>query len=189
MISPEEQSSVFEPPKSTRQELLEKGIEFFASKKFIIQLILTSVFAVIELIFGGVYNNQCPISQHIPEFLIVHGTIKLIWVACGVIAFIEAKFLPNFDYIGILMIMNLIIQIGFALFFLIWFITGNVWVWSVNGTVQTSDSTATSTYCQDTLYKAAEGIIVSTYIVFAIIVIIIIRRRVCNKRLSNQQNS
>jgi hypothetical protein len=188
MITEAEQSSVFEPPKSRGQELLEKGITFFTSKKFIIQLILISVLAVIELIFGVTYNNQCPISERIPQFLIVHGTTKLIWVACGIIAFIEAKFLSNFAYISILMIMNLVVQIGFALFFLIWFIVGNVWVWSVNGTVQTSDSTATSTYCQNTLYKAAEGIIVSTYIIFAIIIFIIIRRRVCNKRLSNEQN-
>ncbi len=188
MISEAELSSVFEPPKSKREELLEQGIEYLTSKNFIFQLILTSVFAVIELIFGLVYNNQCPISQHIPEFLIVHGATKLFWVACSIVAFIEAKFLSNFPYIGISMIMNLIIQIGFALFFLIWFIVGNVWVWSVNGTVQTSDSSATSTYCQNTLYKAAQGIIISTYVVLGIIIFIIVRRRVCNERLSNEQN-
>jgi hypothetical protein len=80
------------------------------------------------------------------------------------------------------MLINLIIQILFMLFFLAWFIIGNVWFWSVKSTVQTTDPTQTS-YCQNTLYSATQGIIISTYIVFGVITILTIKRRVIGQQL------
>jgi hypothetical protein len=173
------QPTVLAPPKTKQQERLEKLIKFFASEKFKIQLLLTAVFSVVEIVFGAVYFNQCPIKPQISLFLLVHGTAKLGWVACGIIAFIEAKFCSNSPHIRILMLMNFFIQLLFFLFFFTWMVIGNLWVWSVNGTVQTSDSSATSTYCAYNLYQTAKGIIISTFVVLGIIIIITVRRRLC----------
>jgi hypothetical protein len=177
-----QQPDVLVTPQSKRQERLEKGIQFFASKKFIIQLALTAVFSVVEIVFGSIYFNQCPIKPQIPLFLLVHGSAKLGWVACGIIAFTEAKFCSNSYHIRLLMLMNLVIQLLFFVFFFTWMTIGNVWFWSVNGTVQTSDSSATSTYCQNTLYQAAKGIIISTFVVLGIVIIITVRKRLCPRQ-------
>jgi hypothetical protein len=180
-----EQSTMPISPPSKRQLRLEKGINYFSSKMFLIQLILALVFSVIEIGFGRKYFNQCPISPHIPLFLLVHGSTKIAWVTCGIIAFIEAKFFSNSPHIRILMLINLIIQLVFLLFFIIWFILGNVWVWSAKGKVQTTDSNVLSTYCQNNLYSAAQGLIISTYIVVGIITFLTIKRRVIGKKLSS----
>jgi hypothetical protein len=179
-IMPEmKQSTMPIPARSNRQQRLEKGIKFFASKMFKIQLILTLVFSITEISFGGTYIGQCPVQREIPIFLLVHGSTKIVWVGCGIIAFIEAKYFSNSPHIAILMLINLIIQVVFMLFFLAWFIAGNVWVWSVKGSVQTTDSTVSSTYCQSTLYGAAQGLIISTYIVFGIITLLTVKRVIC----------
>jgi len=78
--------------------------------------------------------------------------------------------------------MNLIIQLVFLLFFFTWFILGNVWVWSVKGKVQMTNPADSSTYCSQTLYSAAQGLIISTYIIFAVIVVITIKRRTIGKK-------
>lgn len=178
-ITPEmKQSTMPIPAQSKQQQRLEKGIKFFASKMFKIQLIIVLIFSIVEIGFGRTYIDQCPIKSQIPLFLLVHGSTKIVWVACGIVAFIEAKYFSNSPHIAILMLINLIIQVVFMLFFLAWFIAGNVWVWSVKGSVQTTDSTVSSTYCQSTLYGAAQGLIISTYIVFGVITLLTVKKRV-----------
>jgi hypothetical protein len=171
------------PPQSKKQDRLEKGIAYFSSKMFLIQLIIIVVVSGFEISYGTKYYHQCPVSPNIPLFLLVHGSTKLGWVACGIIAYIEAKFFSNSSHIRILMLMNLIIQLVFLVFFITWFIIGNVWVWSVKGKVQTINPTVSSTYCDDKLYSAAQGLIISTYIIFAVIAVITIKRRVISKKL------
>ncbi len=94
-----------------------KRIKYFSSKMFLITLILAVVFSVFEISFGRKYIDQCPISPHIPLFLLVHGSVKIVWVACGIVACIEARFFSNSPHIPVLMLINLVIQIGFMLFF------------------------------------------------------------------------
>ncbi|CAF1094200.1 unnamed protein product [Didymodactylos carnosus] len=183
VITPQtQQPTVSIPPQSKQQERLEKGIKYFSSKMFLVQLVLAVVFSVIEISYGGQYIRQCPISLYIPVFLLVHGSTKIVWAACGVVAYIEAKFFSNSPNIRILMLINLVIQLVFLLFFLAWFILGNVWVWSVKATVQT-DPNVPATYCQNTLYAAAQSLIISTYVVVGIIILITIKRRTIGKAL------
>jgi hypothetical protein len=177
-----QQPNVLVTPQSKRKARLEKLIKFFASKKFIIQLVLTTVFSILEIVFGAVYFNQCPIKPQISLFLVVHGSTKFGWVACGIIAFIEAKFCSNTYHIRLLMLMNFFIQILFFLFFFTWMVIGSVWFWSIVGTVQTSDSSTTSTYCAYNLYQTAKGIIISTYVVIGIVILITVRRRLCPRQ-------
>jgi hypothetical protein len=184
VITPQtQQPTVSTPPQSKRQERLEKGIKYFSSKMFLVQLILVVVFSVTEISYGRQSIDQCPISSNIPLFLLVHGSIKIVWVACSVVAYIEAKFFSNSPHIRTLMLINLIIHLVFLFFFLVWFILGNVWVWSVKTTVQTTDSTVPATYCQNTLYAAVQGLIFSTYIVVGITTLITIKRRTIGKVL------
>jgi len=182
IISQAPQLTVLVPPKTKQEERLEKRIKYFLSRYFKIQLILTTILSVTETLAGTKFINQCPIKPLIPLFLLVHGSIKLGWVACGIIAFIAAKFFPISPHIRKLMLMNVIMQLVFSSFFLIWFVIGNVWFWSVIGTVQTADSSATSTYCQNTLYQAAQDIIISTYIILGIFILIRVKRRLCPRK-------
>jgi len=175
------------PTLSKREQRLDKAIAYFASIMFLVQIIVSAVFAGLELHYGIYYRNQCPIQPWIDTFLIVHGSTKFGWVALSIFAFINAKFVYG--------IMNkktiarhivrpiLLLQLLYALWFLAWFLAGNVWVFSKKNSVQYS--TYNSTYCQQTLYSAAFGLIISTYIVFGIIIILTVKRRVIGKRVKS----
>ena len=175
------------PTPSKREQRLDKAIAYFSSKMFLVQIIITAVFSGIELHYGIDYRGQCPIEPWIDLFLIVHGSTKIVWVALSILAYINAKVLyvmMNKKTIARHILMPiLVLQLVFTLWFLAWFIAGNVWVFSKKSYVQYTDPTNTSTYCQQTLYSAAFGLIISTYIVVGVIIIITIKRRIIGKKI------
>jgi hypothetical protein len=77
IISQTQQLTVLVLPKTKQEEHLEKRIKYFLSSKFKIQLILTAVFSVTEMLSCTKFINQCLISPLIPLFLLAHGSIKL----------------------------------------------------------------------------------------------------------------
>jgi hypothetical protein len=185
------------PTPSKREQRLDKAIAYFSSKMFLVQIIITAVFSATELNYGINYRDQCPIEPWIALFLTVHGSTKLGWVALSILAYINAKVLYGMmnkkTIARYLLIPILVLQLVFTLWFLAWFIAGNVWVFSNKSYVQYTDPTNTSTYCQQTLYSAAFGLIISTYIVVGIIAILTIKRRVIGKKIKaglaqNQDN-
>lgn len=175
------------PMLSKREQRIEKAMAYFSSKILLIQIILTIIFAAIELNYGIRYRGQCPMQPLIDTLLIVHGSTKLGWVLLSILAYIDAKVIYGImdkKTLGRhLMLPNLILQLVFLLFFLAWFIAGNVWVFSNKSRQQSTDPSTTSTYCQNTLYSAAFGLIISTYIVMGIIILLTIKRRVIGKKI------
>ncbi|CAF1088423.1 unnamed protein product [Rotaria sordida] len=193
-ISPsyEDPTVVAVDPSSTsskRQQRIDKAMVYFSSFMFLVQIILAAVFSGIELHYGVDYRYQCPIEPMIPIFLIVHGATKFVWVAMSILAFINARIIygmMNKAFARHFVLPSLLFQLVFALWFFAWFIAGNVWVFSNKSHVQSTDAANTSTYCQNTLYSAAFGLIISTYIVFGIVAVLTIKRRIVGKKIKEK---
>jgi hypothetical protein len=168
-------------------------MSFFSSKIFIIQIILTIAFSAIELNYGIKYRGQCPMQPLISTLLIVHGVTKLVWVVLSILGFINAKVLygivGNKPLARKLMVPYLILNLLFFLWFFSWFIAGNVWVFGNKSRQQSTDPSDTSTYCNGSLYQAAFGLLISTYIVTGIMVILTIKRRVIGKKVREAVNN
>ncbi|CAF1008420.1 unnamed protein product [Rotaria sordida] len=156
---------------SKRQQRIDKAMVYFSSFMFLVQIILAAVFSGIELHYGVDYRYQCPMESMIPIFLIVHGATKFVWVAMSILAFINARIIYG--------MMNK----AFARHFVL---PRNVWVFSNKSHVQSTDAANTSTYCQNTLYSAAFGLIISTYIVFGIVAVLTIKRRIVGKKIKEK---
>ena len=116
------------------EKLLDKAMSYYLSKVLVGQIVLACVFAIPELRFGIGYQNQCPMQPQINTFLIVHGATKFAWVLVNILASIDAKVIYGVMNKKILarklMLINLILQLLFALWFPSWFIAGNIWVFS-----------------------------------------------------------
>ncbi|CAF1404043.1 unnamed protein product [Adineta steineri] len=166
------------PPSETqlskRRIILAKLIKHFSSRKVLIFLVVGLVVACIELAYGQKYEGQCPYRPQITLFLTVHGIVKLVACVTIIIAYAQARFLTNYKYLYELMLVNIAIHLIFGLFFLIWFILGNVWIWTVNRSVmQGTDPTQTSTYCENALYQAAKHLLIVHYILMGITILLI----------------
>ncbi|CAF1323014.1 unnamed protein product [Adineta steineri] len=166
------------PPSETqlskRRIILAKLIKHFSSRRVLIFLVVGLVVACIELAYGQKYEGQCPYRPQITLFLTVHGIVKLVACVTIIIAYAQARFLTNYKYLYELMLVNIAIHLIFGLFFFIWFILGNVWIWTVNRSVmQGTDPTQTSTYCENALYQAAKHLLIVHYILMGITILLI----------------
>ncbi|CAF1447980.1 unnamed protein product [Adineta steineri] len=181
------------PSRSKYEERLDKAIKYYSSKTLVAQIVLACVFAIPELRYGIGYKNQCPMQPQISMFLIVHGATKFAWVFLNILASIDAKIInermKKKDLARQLMLINLILQFLFALWFPSWFIAGNIWVFRNKSRHQSTDPTNTSTYCNDELYQAASLLIIMTYIATGAVIIGTIKRRLIGKMIKNAVNN
>uniref|UniRef100_A0A672GGQ0 Uncharacterized protein n=1 Tax=Salarias fasciatus TaxID=181472 RepID=A0A672GGQ0_SALFA len=100
---------------------------------------------------GSVYLLECPINHYIPIYLIVVGvfSLVLIWVTlCS--GRPEGEGLPT-TWNRVYQFCHLLT----FLFFLCWFITGNVWIYSIYQPDYNKNTTNIDQYCDKTLYLFA----------------------------------
>ena len=126
----------------------------------------------------GIVNfKNCPIQKMIPMWLIVFGGLAIIknlsTLIQRVISFRTRGGLPtsvNLDQnqqSSSSTILN-VLDSFMALFLIIWFICGNIWVYSNSRDVQHLDNTLLSTYCDVLTYKFAFWIITSIYMLLGL---------------------
>ncbi|CAH1244716.1 Hypp7363 [Branchiostoma lanceolatum] len=116
----------------------------------IILLVLT--FAGVELAaigVGAAHVHQCAVEEKIPVFLVVSGALCLLGAVTGVRR-------PRGDHVDTCCCSYTCDRYNIPVVLLIagWFITGNVWVYSVYRSVDTVDQESLS-YCQGTLFYFA----------------------------------
>jgi hypothetical protein len=170
-------AEVSDANKQRRIERLDKAIKYYGSKLNVVNVIMSIVYGAVELSYGIQYNGQCPIQPMIAIFLIVHGAVLLFDGVIGFLGFLTSHVVYiRFDQVVArrLIFVLFLIVVLINLFCFAWFIAGNVWVFgaAANG-YQGSNSTLT-TYCQSKLFSTAEGTIISKYIIFGVIIIVII---------------
>ncbi len=174
-------SGIADDKKQRRIQRLDKAINYYGSKKHVATIIMGIVFGIVELRYGVEYNGQCPIRSMIAIFLIVHGAVLLLDAMIGILAYLTSRVIYtryNQTMARRLVFVLFLIIVFVNLFCFAWYIAGNVWVFgaAANG-YQGTDSTNSATYCQPDLFRAAIGIIISRYIIFGIIIIVVILRK------------
>jgi len=174
-------AGVTDPKKQRRIRCLDKAVNYYGSKKHVATVIIGIVFGIVELRYGIQYNGQCPIQPMIATFLIVHGAVLLFDAGIGILALLTSRVIySSYDQVVArrLIFALFLILVLVNLFSFAWYIAGNVWVFGAlaNG-YQGSDSSNLTTYCESNLFRAAIGIIISRYVIFGIIIIIVIFRK------------
>ncbi|XP_043539417.1 transmembrane protein 272-like [Chiloscyllium plagiosum] len=124
--------------------------------------IMTCLLAVASITIGTVYLDSCPKQYLIPIYLIVSGSFTLFFVMISLVSCApndESNMLA-FHRIG------RVWKSLISLFSFIWFITGNVWIYSIYEP-EYIDKTSPN-YCDKTLYFFAFWATTITYILLGI---------------------
>lgn len=139
-------------------------------------VILALMLAVpISMLAIGTRHRQfwyCPIEPRISRFLIVGGTISLIWILLTIILSLLTIFVAYTrsmtSIIGVLVLSGIIFAL--QIFSFIWLIVGSVWTFRVKNYVRYfwTDPFNFPWYCDKTLYQFTFAIIIIIYILLAI---------------------
>lgn len=139
------------------------GTYFCCSITIIVILIVLMAIPITMISLGIMYLKSCPMQKMIPLWLIVFGALAIIKNLSTLIQRIKAfrrrsdshqsssTFLDVFDSF-------------MALFMIIWFVCGNIWVYQNYYKVQYVDKDIHATYCNQLVYLFSFWIITSIYI-------------------------
>uniref|UniRef100_A0A3B3VSY9 Si:dkey-19b23.12 n=1 Tax=Poecilia latipinna TaxID=48699 RepID=A0A3B3VSY9_9TELE len=114
--------------------------------------VILCIMPIAYIAVGSVYLNDCPVQQKIPIYLIVSGvfTIVLNLLSC-LPNTRNTKERPRTTAGQVVTVWNSLV----SLFLFCWFITGNLWIYSVYQPEYNKNATDTSRYCNKTLYLFA----------------------------------
>jgi hypothetical protein len=171
-----------------RRNFLDRCIRFYRAKFHFITIPFGIIISIIHLKFGIEYLGQCTIQPMINIYMIVHASVALFLILLAltgvlIVRHIYSRFEEENKKIARhLILIVVILTLIVLLFSFAWLIAGSVWIFSakING-VQGSDLTATTTYCQSDLYRAAFLLIIIHYVTHGLIILAIIFRCICYK--------
>ena len=118
---------------------------------------------MVMIIIGSVYISNCTIQKMIPIWMIVFGSLLIIKNISTLIQRVRALRFRNEEKHSSTFLT--VFDSFIALFLIIWFICGNIWVYSNAKSVQYTDSTDSSTYCNQMAFQFAFWLITIIYIV------------------------
>jgi hypothetical protein len=140
----------------------------------VIILVLMLAIPISMLAVGVRYRDflYCPIEPRISRFLIVGGSISLIWIILTIIlSLITMFFAYTRSMISVIcvVILSVIIIIG-QIFLIIWLIVGSVWTFSIRNRVEYTINYPWNIrfYCQRTLYQFTFVYLIIIYILIAL---------------------
>ncbi|XP_030649007.1 transmembrane protein 272 [Chanos chanos] len=124
--------------------------------------LLGAALPVAEIVIGALYVNDCPVQKYIPVYLIVAGgfALALALLSCLPCSR-ESEDGSQSALSGLCTAWNSLI----SLFLFCWFITGNVWIYSV---YQPSYVPNNVHYCNKTLYLFAFWTTTLVYILMGV---------------------
>jgi amino acid transporter len=176
---------------SRREVCMERCLRFYERNFHLITIPIGTIVGIIHLIFGIEYLGQCQIQPMINIYLIVQASVTLFIMLLALTGVITVRCIyprlekeNNKKIARHLIVIIITLASILFLFTYAWLVAGAVWVFGArsNGE-QGSDSLATTTYCQPTLYRAAFTLtIINLVINIVIIPIIIMRRMYCRNR-------
>lgn len=180
-------TGVILPPQNNR---MDKIVRFYRRKFHFITIPIGVVLSAVHLKFAIEYLGQCPIQPMINIYMIVHAAVTLTLILLALAGVIVARYgyprpdennnPTNARYI-LLTVFGL--TLIFFLFSFSWLVAGSVWVFGAkaNG-VQGTDPSATTTYCQSNLYRAAFVLLIIHYVLHGIIISLLVLRCIFCKR-------
>jgi hypothetical protein len=153
-------------------------------------LLLILILAVpISMIVIGVryrYEYDCPIEPRLSRFLIVGGSVSIVWIVITIIVSLITMFFSYTRSIGSVICVIILIVITFLgqIFSLIWLIIGSVWTFSIRSRVQYRDPFFYyRSYCNQTLYQFTFAYLILIYVLIALQLLL----KACTAILRNKQ--
>ncbi|CAF0869710.1 unnamed protein product [Brachionus calyciflorus] len=136
---------------------------------FTIFFVILSAIPITMIIIGAIYKDQCTIDHKIPIWLIVYGVFGLLNVILRTIrnCYSILKIASNELYESYKIKMQILLSI-IELFMFVWFICGNVWIYSVKSKVVTENQ-LDPFYCHATCYYFAFWMITIKWILLGIL--------------------
>ncbi|XP_061446383.1 transmembrane protein 272-like [Rhineura floridana] len=110
------------------------------------------------IIIGAVYLSQCPWQPLIPIYLIVLSAVVLLLLLLSCVSCGDGRGQPSTLIQGF--------HAACFLFLCIWFVAGNVWVYSIYP--PDYEATGHPTFCQRTVFLFAFGVTTAIYVVLAV---------------------
>lgn len=126
--------------------------------------ILTTVIPVTSVVLGILYLESCPRQYMIPVYLIVSGGMYLLFLGCS--CFLNVCWSENdqgYKYRWGCRSFPLLLQ-------LVWFIAGNVWIYSIFQ--PDYEDTSSKNYCHKVLYLYAFWTTTIVYILIGLMLLI-----------------
>lgn len=168
-------SSVFKRVRSARQQSTSKVGFAKALPAILIGSVgcticigLTLALPISMIVMGAIYLDECPVQRMIPIYLVVGGTFSLFVNLMSLLESICQQKNPDRPRSGLSNLLNACE--GFiGCFMLIWFIIGNVWIYSTFGKFTTTPGD--DTFCNPTLYWYAFWITTAGYIILGVLII------------------
>ena len=140
----------------------------------VIIFVLMLAFPISMLAIGVRYRDffYCPIEPRISRFLIVGGSVSLIWIILTILLSILTMFFAyTRSIISIICvgILGLVIVVG-QIFSFIWLIVGSVWTFSIRNRVEHQINYPFNfpVYCHKTLYQFTFAYLILIYILLAL---------------------
>ncbi|UJR32565.1 hypothetical protein I4U23_020026 [Adineta vaga] len=143
-------------------KVIKKTTGLYASKRFHCQLLLPLSIVIVSFVVGILYVHDCPSQSYIPIYLIVQGAVGLFIFVIHLVAIVYIIYIDKYKYQFITLIAFL--SAFLILFLFVWFIVGNISVFSIVKRVQFNDQTNIGSYCNGVLYQTAFWLIICTYI-------------------------
>ncbi|XP_032439424.1 transmembrane protein 272 [Xiphophorus hellerii] len=114
--------------------------------------VIVGIMPIAYIAVGAVYLNECPVQEKIPIYLIVSGvfTIVLNLLSC-LPGTRSTKDTPRTTAGHVVTVWNSLV----SLFLFCWFISGNIWIYSIYQPEYNKNATDVSRYCNKTLYLFA----------------------------------
>ncbi|XP_028331046.1 uncharacterized protein LOC114480824 [Gouania willdenowi] len=127
--------------------------------------VVFSAIPIAQIAIGSLYLGDCPRNQHIPIYLIVVGVFGLLLNALSCLPCTrESKEANPSPLSRVCRVWNTLT----SFFLFCWFITGNVWIYSIYQPEYNRNTTDISLYCNKTLYLFAFWITTLIYILLAL---------------------
>uniref|UniRef100_UPI0037E7121C transmembrane protein 272-like n=1 Tax=Semicossyphus pulcher TaxID=241346 RepID=UPI0037E7121C len=111
---------------------------------------------IVHLVIGAIYLYDCPAQHYIPIYLLVMGVVTLMQHMLLFCPY-TARFASSKAWISLI-----------VLFLFCWFITGNVWIFSIYEPNYNKTAAPINAYCNKTLYLFAYWITIAYCILFAL---------------------
>lgn len=164
-------------------------VKSYYSRKFNILFVLAGIaISIVQLRYGIMYFNQCPMQPMISIHMVVHASIQVIIIVINILAFIDIRTIyarPEEKYQirgRTILLVLLFFTIVLNLFILAWLIAGSIWVFGArNGGVQGSDPSNTATYCETDLIEAAFRLLIINYCLFGLTIFTLFCRNILRR--------
>uniref|UniRef100_A0A8W8JST0 Transmembrane protein 272 n=1 Tax=Magallana gigas TaxID=29159 RepID=A0A8W8JST0_MAGGI len=140
---------------------------FCSSTVVIVLLVIVGlVLPIAPIVIGALYLDDCPSEKYIPIYLVVTGSISMLYCCCGRCCNREQE-----DEGSFIDKVKVNVSRFCALCVIAWFIAGNVWVFSSYGDLSTDP--ASGNYCHPIAFNFAFWYIIVMYSLCGVFVLVV----------------